>query len=243
MCEPNNFYFEIFLTFWFDTEKALFQVILGLLLVYADWEKRGACLRVCMCMWFMTYNYWDMFFIVRSNDSFNFPLGLIKYIVIVCGEPCQCVPVCVVLCCVCAGLCQVCVCQCCVYVFCCCWFVCVWCCVRVCGVWSVVCACACVCVRERERERTLFHFACRHKLHMWQMSIIILLFKYGLQAILVSKCLGVTLYWWAYTVLHLGKQWEKFFTSVCVDPVWHPFHPQVTAVARKWSLSFCQMCR
>ena len=24
-----------------------------------------------------------MFFIVRSNDSFNFPLGLIKYIVIV----------------------------------------------------------------------------------------------------------------------------------------------------------------
>ena len=24
-----------------------------------------------------------MFFVVRSNDSFNFPLGLIKYIVIV----------------------------------------------------------------------------------------------------------------------------------------------------------------
>ena len=27
-------------------------------------------------------NYWDMFFVVRSNDSFNFPLGWIKYIVI-----------------------------------------------------------------------------------------------------------------------------------------------------------------
>ena len=31
-------------------------------------------------MWFMI---WDMFFVVRSNDSFNFPLGLIKYVVIV----------------------------------------------------------------------------------------------------------------------------------------------------------------
>ena len=31
-----------------------------------------------------------MFFVVRSNDSFNFPLGLIKYIVIVIvntGQP------------------------------------------------------------------------------------------------------------------------------------------------------------
>ena len=39
MCEPNDFYLRVF-TFWFDTEKALFQVILGLLnyqvLVYAD---------------------------------------------------------------------------------------------------------------------------------------------------------------------------------------------------------------
>ena len=26
---------------------------------------------------------WDIFFVVRSNDSFNFPPGLIKYIVIV----------------------------------------------------------------------------------------------------------------------------------------------------------------
>ena len=31
-----------------------------------------------------------MFFVVRSNDSFNFPLGLIKYIVIVQGQsPCS----------------------------------------------------------------------------------------------------------------------------------------------------------
>ena len=39
MCEPNDFYlinFVFVLTFWFDTEKALFQVILSLLLVYAD---------------------------------------------------------------------------------------------------------------------------------------------------------------------------------------------------------------
>ena len=65
------------------TEKALFQVILGLLLVCADWEKGGVCLRVCMCVCFMTENCWDMFFVVRSNDSFNFALGWIKYIVIV----------------------------------------------------------------------------------------------------------------------------------------------------------------
>ena len=33
--------------------------------------------KICACgSWF------DMFFVVRSNDSFNFPLGLIKYIVI-----------------------------------------------------------------------------------------------------------------------------------------------------------------
>ena len=35
MCEPNYFDFGVF-TFCFDTEKALFQVILGFLLVYAD---------------------------------------------------------------------------------------------------------------------------------------------------------------------------------------------------------------
>ena len=32
MCEPNYFYLESFYV-WFDTEKALFQVILGLLLL------------------------------------------------------------------------------------------------------------------------------------------------------------------------------------------------------------------
>ena len=32
MCEPNDFYLRVF-TFWIDTEKALFQVILGLLLL------------------------------------------------------------------------------------------------------------------------------------------------------------------------------------------------------------------
>ena len=48
--------------------------------MYVDWEKEGVCIRVCMCVWFMI---WDMFFVVRSNDSFNFPLGLIKYIVII----------------------------------------------------------------------------------------------------------------------------------------------------------------
>ena len=31
-----------------------------------------------------------MFFVVQSNDSFNFPLGLIKYIVIV-NQVCTCV--------------------------------------------------------------------------------------------------------------------------------------------------------
>ena len=32
MCEPDDFYLRAF-TFWFDREKALFQVILGLLLL------------------------------------------------------------------------------------------------------------------------------------------------------------------------------------------------------------------
>ena len=36
------------------TEKALFQVILGLLLAYADCEKGGICLRMCMCVYFIT---------------------------------------------------------------------------------------------------------------------------------------------------------------------------------------------
>ena len=31
-CEPNDFYLRVF-TFWFDTEKALFQAIWGLLLI------------------------------------------------------------------------------------------------------------------------------------------------------------------------------------------------------------------
>ena len=32
MCEPNDFYLRVFMI-WFETEKALFQVILGLLLL------------------------------------------------------------------------------------------------------------------------------------------------------------------------------------------------------------------
>ena len=87
-------YFESFLHFGL-TEKALFQVILGLLLVYADWEKGGVCLRVCMCVCFMTSNYWDMFVVVRSNDSFNLPLGWIKYIVIVVIETLTCMHMCI----------------------------------------------------------------------------------------------------------------------------------------------------
>ena len=46
MCEPKIFYsIWEFLRFGL-IEKALFQVILGLLLVYADWEKGGVCLSV-----------------------------------------------------------------------------------------------------------------------------------------------------------------------------------------------------
>ena len=94
MCGRNDFYLIWeFLRFGL-TEKTLFQVILGLpgisirsfLLVYADWEKGGVCLKVCMCVCFMTKNYWDMFFVVRSNDSFNFPLGWIKNIVTVTSK-------------------------------------------------------------------------------------------------------------------------------------------------------------
>ena len=39
MSEPNDFYLIWEILRFSLTEKALFQVILGLLLVYADWEK------------------------------------------------------------------------------------------------------------------------------------------------------------------------------------------------------------
>ena len=83
MCEPNDFYLIWEFLHSGLTEKALLQEILGLLLVYADWEKGDICLSVCMCVCLMTLNYWDMFFVVQLNDSFNFPQGWIKYIVIV----------------------------------------------------------------------------------------------------------------------------------------------------------------
>ena len=47
-------------------------IILGLLLVNADWEKGGVRLRVCMCVSWLRI---IMFFVVRLNNSFNFPLG------------------------------------------------------------------------------------------------------------------------------------------------------------------------
>ena len=53
MCEPTDFYLIWEFLHFGLTEKALFQEILGLLLlvlVYADWEKGGVCLRVCMCV-------------------------------------------------------------------------------------------------------------------------------------------------------------------------------------------------
>ena len=52
MCEPNDFYLRVF-TFWFDTEKALFQVILGLLLISISvcrLRERGRMSKcVCAC--------------------------------------------------------------------------------------------------------------------------------------------------------------------------------------------------
>ena len=44
----------------------------------------------------------------------------------------------------------------------------------------------------------------------------------------------------------LQERWENFFSRVnfCVlIPIWCPFHPRVTAVARKTPWSFCQKCR
>ena len=54
MCEPNDFYLRVF-TFWFDTEDALFQVILGLLLLSISvcrLRERGRMSKsvyVCAC--------------------------------------------------------------------------------------------------------------------------------------------------------------------------------------------------
>ena len=51
-CVCILFYLRAF-TFWFDRESII-QEIVSLLLVYADWEKVGVCLRVCMCVCLMT---------------------------------------------------------------------------------------------------------------------------------------------------------------------------------------------
>ena len=50
MCEPNDFNLRVF-TFWFDTEKALFQVILDLLLPsnsVCRLRERGRIFK-CVC--------------------------------------------------------------------------------------------------------------------------------------------------------------------------------------------------
>ena len=54
MCEPDDFYSVWEFLRFSLTEKALVQVILCLLLVYADWEKGALCLRVCIRVCFMT---------------------------------------------------------------------------------------------------------------------------------------------------------------------------------------------
>ena len=53
----NLMIFKLFESFYVSfglTEEAWFHEILGLLLVYADWDKGGVCLRGCMCACFMT---------------------------------------------------------------------------------------------------------------------------------------------------------------------------------------------
>ena len=50
-------------------------------------ERKGRMSKsVYVWRCFITLNYWDVFFVVRTNDSFNFPLGWIKCIVIVGTE-------------------------------------------------------------------------------------------------------------------------------------------------------------
>ena len=46
MFEPNDFYFIWEFLHFGLTEKALFQVILGLLLLYADWEKGSVYIHI-----------------------------------------------------------------------------------------------------------------------------------------------------------------------------------------------------
>ena len=43
----------------------------------------------------------------------------------------------------------------------------------------------------------------------------------------------------------LQERWENFLLQgqLSVLLIWYPFHPCVTAVARKWSRAFCQKCR
>ena len=40
-----------------------------------------------------------------------------------------------------------------------------------------------------------------------------------------------------------GRHFSSPGSSFCADFFWYPFHPHVTAVARKISRSFCQKCR
>ena len=77
MCEPNAFYLRVF-TFQFHRENII-PGNLGFATSVCRLRERGRMSK-CVCACGSGFRI-IMFFVVRSNDSFNFPLGLIKYIV------------------------------------------------------------------------------------------------------------------------------------------------------------------
>jgi len=67
MCEPNN-------TFWFDRESII-PGNFGFAISVCRLRETGRMSKSVYVRVFREKNYCDMFFVVRSNDSFNFPLG------------------------------------------------------------------------------------------------------------------------------------------------------------------------
>ena len=53
MCEPNGFYLRVS-TFWFDRESIIPGNFGSAISVCRLRERGGVCLRVCMCVCFMT---------------------------------------------------------------------------------------------------------------------------------------------------------------------------------------------
>ena len=74
MCEPNDFYLRVS-TFWFDRESII-PGNFGFAISVCRLRERGRMSKSVHVRVFHDLELLRlMFFVVRSNDRFNFPLG------------------------------------------------------------------------------------------------------------------------------------------------------------------------